>query len=135
MIQSTLLMALLSLICIDASEPDVRPDTLDPKVRVSVEEATLGSGERSATAQSDRDSEPAECRLDMRDPQNPCGLLPFYETPPDVEADLDPGTGLAEPRQFRQGPSKSVSYLPVSARPLEPLSRPTSAVKQAEMAY
>jgi hypothetical protein len=106
-ISGTLFAALLSLTAFNASDPDVRPDTLDPKVRVTVEEATLGSEESSTTANgANSGSKPAECELDMTDPQNPCGLLPFYEAPSDVETNVSPGDIRRAIREIPMPPLK-----------------------------
>ena len=80
------------------SEPDVRPDTLNTKVRVTADESIAGRSTRRAASRREKAERiPTRCFFDMSSPDYRCALQDF----PDgnsSNADVSPGEILTAAR-------------------------------------
>lgn len=86
--------------------PDVRPDTLGTKVRVSVDELTGGQSAGPIVKGVDRrDRLPSRCFVDMSNPDYRCALRDFPDTGAS-DADLDPGDILRAVRDIGMPPHR-----------------------------
>ena len=87
-------------------EPDVRPDTLDTKVRVTVKEASAGEATASRVGVKRQAPRiPKGCFVDMSNPNYRCALQDFPEGTP-ADADLSPGDIATAAREVGMPPLK-----------------------------